>query len=65
MHENMKSMCCGGNEFKLYTTEQSERLNIIIVECIKCKDLSTLKPTQPKIKIGWGENSKGVLCINE
>jgi hypothetical protein len=48
---------CGGKTFEMYTDDVS-----LWVECSKCKSVSSLTVSTPKIEIGWTDKSDGILC---
>lgn len=56
----MKCGGCGGEQFKVFTADPTVE---IIVECQQCKSTSTIKVSTPKLVIGWGEASTGVLAV--
>ena len=63
MIENSNKMnCgnCGGDSFKIY---QEGKLKHIHVECENCKSTSIITITPAKLRIDWGENSDGILCV--
>ena len=51
---------CGDSHFKLYGKKESEG---IFVECEKCKSVSVIEPSKPKLEINFGENSTGRIAI--
>ena len=59
MLEQTKMKCghCGNDTFSIYADSKTT----FLVECVSCKNTSTIKPSQPTLQIGWGENSQGVL----
>jgi hypothetical protein len=62
MVENAKKMCCGAcghDQFSIYQTDDG-----LVVECKKpeCKSTSTVT-VKAEIKIGFGDNSDGRLCV--
>lgn len=70
MIKGLKQMACGGcgnGSFEVYRKDHGDGGSIgefmLFVECRKCKAVSVLEPSRPKILIQWAENNeKGVLC---
>jgi hypothetical protein len=61
METNLKKASCGncGNQtFEVYKPENEDKL---ICECTSCKSTSELTVPQPKIKIDFHKDSKGIM----
>jgi len=56
--ETMRCGGCGESKHNIYTNSNDE----LFTECIKCKSVSKLTVSQPKIIINWTDNSEGQLC---
>lgn len=56
----MSCGACGCQDFSIYKLR-----DIMLVECKQCKSTSTLGVSEPKIVIGWGYKSNGILCVME
>lgn len=54
-----KMMCgnCGGESFAMFELPDG-----LAAECEQCRSTSVIRASRPKIEIGWGEKSEGVLC---
>lgn len=55
---------CGHGLFRMFYTEPTVDVGLM-AECDKCKSVSTITASQPRVEIGWGEGAEGVLCRME
>ena len=54
----MKCGACGGDKFEIYKMSE----NRIAVLCA-CNSSTIISPSPSKLKLGWGDNSKGILAL--
>lgn len=52
---------CGNDKYNLY--QQKDNSLDLFCECTKCKTISVVSPTLPKLEISFGENSTGRMAI--
>jgi hypothetical protein len=58
--KQMKCGGCGGEDFKVFTEDPAEA---IMVVCMKCKSVSTIKP-KAQLEVEWeADGNNGCLCI--
>lgn len=65
MYINAERMACGNcgeNHFAVYKVPEGNAF-ILVVECLNCGSDSVVSVSAPKIKIDFGENSDGRLCV--
>ena len=63
--KNAKTMACGGcgnGLFRMYNLRPTDTL---LVECTKCKSVSSLTASRPTVQISWTEGSDGLLTVME
>lgn len=58
------AMCgnCGGETFKVTLLGSPNAYDSVSLVCLKCFSTSVLVCPQPKVHVGWGLGSQGVVC---
>lgn len=54
---------CGGDTYRIFQQEGND--DELFAECTnpKCGSITTIGFTQPKINLGWHEDSDGIMAI--
>lgn len=50
---------CGNEDHKMYVDEDNNQA--VFAQCTQCDSVTKITITQPKIKLDWTDDSKGIL----
>ena len=64
MKENLQKFRCGGcgnDSYRVY--QQEGNIQQLFSECIKCKSITIIEVTKPKIDLKWDDGADGIMCV--
>ena len=62
--EQYKCGGCGNETVKVYAKEGIEldgEVNPLLLECTKCKSITTVEIIKPRMVFGWGDGADGIF----